>query len=384
MIDGASEVNPVVRAPAKIVPARASSVHDRGAVPVILRATEGEAAGARMHVGGLRVVDRAIRQLGRLRDAHVVIATDGSIPLPRRLPKNIERREISGDVEAALAALETELGEETTVVGADTVWLIAGRFEKGMRVEDAASRRAANDAVFRDLQRDAIGIIDRLLNLKIATMLTRVLLVNLPVSPALLTLAGGFAGVYGALLIATGTSPNVLLGFLALQGYVIIDACAGALSRLRLHQSALAAWLATVVGDFVGVVSVLAVGRALWGHGGTFLDMKMALAAGGMLLLFAVITYRELIRQGEGDITKLRWWFTYGQSLRTVSGSGSQTIKTLMALGRHDVMVFVSLGLAVFDQLWVVLLLMLIVAVTRAGAALVQLLTPDWRIRPQM
>ena len=48
-----------------------------------------------------------------------------------------------------MAALETELGEETTMVGADTVWLIPGRFDKGIRVEDAASRRAATDAVFR-------------------------------------------------------------------------------------------------------------------------------------------------------------------------------------------------------------------------------------------
>jgi len=382
MTDGASEANSVVQ-PAVVRPRVSSSSH-RGAVPVILRATEVEAHGARMHVGGLRVVDRAIRQLGRLRDAYVVIATDGSIPLPRRLPKHIARRDISGDVETAVAALHTELGDETTVVGADTVWLVPGRFDKGIRVEDAASRRAATDAVFADLQRDAIGIVDRLLNLKIATVLARVLLVNLPISPALLTLAGGFAGVYGALLIATGTASNVLLGFASLQGYVILEACAGSLSRLRLHQSALAAWLETVVGDFVAIVSVLAVGRALWGHGGTFLDMKMALAAAAMLLLFSAITYRELIRQGEGDITKLRWWFTYGQPLRTVTGSGSQTIKTLMALGRRDVIVFVSLGLAAFDQLWIVLLLMLIIAVTRAGAALVQLMTPDWRIRPQM
>ena len=55
-------------------------------VPIILRATEQEASGALMQVGGLRVVDRAIRLLARLRDAHVVIASDGSIPLPRRLP----------------------------------------------------------------------------------------------------------------------------------------------------------------------------------------------------------------------------------------------------------------------------------------------------------
>ena len=132
--------------------------------PVILRATEAEAIGARMRVGGLRVVDRAIRQLARLRDARVVIATDGSVSLPRRLPANIERREIKATSRRQLAALEAELGAETTSVGADTVWLMPGRFEKGIRVVDAASRRAADDAVFGDLQRDAIGIFDRLIN----------------------------------------------------------------------------------------------------------------------------------------------------------------------------------------------------------------------------
>ena len=68
---------------------------------------------------------------------------------------------------AGLAALEAELGAETTSVGADTVWLQPGRFEKGIRVVDAASRRAAGDAVFGDLQRDAVGIFDRLINHKL-------------------------------------------------------------------------------------------------------------------------------------------------------------------------------------------------------------------------
>ena len=84
------------------------------------------------------------------------------------------------------------------------------------------------------------------------------------------------------------------------------------------------------------MVLILAVGRALWAHGGTFLDMKMALAGAAMTLVYAVITYRELVRQGEGDVTKLRWWFAYGQSLRTVSGAGSQSIKAVMMLGRRD------------------------------------------------
>ena len=51
-------------------------------------------------------------------------------------------------------------------------------------------------------------------------------------------------------------------------------------------------------------------------------------------------------------------------------------------LGRRDFLIAAGLGLACFDQLPVVLLCMLIVAISRAGAALVQLFTPDWRIRP--
>ena len=137
-----------------------------------------------------------------------------------------------------------------------------------------------------------------------------------------------------------------------------------------------------MIGDFVSVVLILAVGRALWAHGGTFLDMKMAAAGAAMTLVYAVITYRELVRQGEGDVTKLRWWFAYGQSLRTFSGAGSQSIKAVTMLGRRDFIIAPALGLAAFDQLPIVLLLLLIVAISRAGAALVQLFTPDWRFRP--
>ena len=193
MIDGARQLSPIARA-SRGRPAARVTVPARTVLPVILRATEAEAIGASMRVGGLRVVDRAMRQLARLRDARVIIATDGSVSLPRRLPPNIERRKLDGDVAAGLAALEEELGAETTSVGADTVWLQPGRFEEGIRVVDAASRRAAGDAVFGDLQRDAVGIFDRPINHKLSALLTRLLFANLPVTPALLTLAAGFVG----------------------------------------------------------------------------------------------------------------------------------------------------------------------------------------------
>jgi hypothetical protein len=376
-IEGAGELNPVARAAAVLT--RPPALATRAMVPIILRATEREASGALMQVGGLRVVDRAIRLLARLRDAHVVIASDGSIPLPRRLPRNMERREIEGD--AAVDLLQAELGAEATVVRADTVWLQPARFDKGTQVVDAASRRAADELVFRDAQRETVGIIDRVLNQKISSRLTQLLFVHLPLAPALVTLLAGFAGLYGALLVAGGAWQSVVTGFAILEGYLILDGCAGELSRVRLHQTALGAWLDTVVGDFVNVVMILSVGLALWRHGGSYLDMKMALAAAAMTLFYAAVSYRELVRQGEGDVMKLRWWFAYGQPLKTVSGAGSSSIKAVMLLGRRDFLVVLAIGLAYFDQLPIVLLYMMIVAMVRAAGALGQLFTPDWRIR---
>jgi hypothetical protein len=355
-IEGAGELNPVARAAAVL--ARPPVLATRAMVPIILRATEQEASGALMQVGGLRVVDRAIRLLARLRDAHVVIASDGSIPLPRRLPRNMERREIEGD--AAVDLLQAELGAEATVVRADTVWLQPARFDKGTQVVDAASRRAAAELVFRDAQRETVGIVDRVLNQKITSRLTQLLFVHLPLAPALVTLVAGFLGLYGALLVAGGSWQSVVTGFAILEGYVILDGCAGELSRVRLHQTALGAWLDTVVGDFVNVVLIAA-----------------------MTLFYAAISYRELVRQGEGDVMKLRWWFAYGQQLKTVSGAGSGSIKAVMLLGRRDFLIILAIGLAYFDQLPIVLLYMMIVAMVRAAGALGQLLTPDWRTRQQ-
>ena len=379
MIHGVRDLRSVPRV--AVLPVRPSNTTAPAVVPVILRATEAEATGAQMRVGGVRIIDRAIRLLGRLRDARVVIADDGSIPLPRRLPANMERRPIeAGDVVDRLAVLTAELGVETATIGADCVWLTPGRFDKPTRVVDRASRSEAERLVFSDLRRDQLGIVDRLLNRRVSALLTRFVFARLPISPALLTLIAGFVGLFGAVTVSAGGS-NVIVGLAVMQAFAILDHCAGDLARIRLRQSALAAWLDTVVGDFVNVVMVLAVGVALWRHGGTYLDMKLAMAAAGMTLLYMVLSYRELVRQREGDVMNLRWWFAYGQTLRGVTGAGARSIRVMLMLGRRDVIILAGLGLAAFDQLPILLLYCLIVAVARAGGAVGQLLTPAWRLR---
>ncbi len=192
---------------------------------------------------------------------------------------------------------------------------------------DAASRRAAAETVFRDAQRETVGIVDRLLEPE-DRLAPDPALAGSPAGRARAADAGGrVRRLYGALLVAGGSSASVVTGFVILEGYVILDGCASELARVRLHQTAFGAWLDTVVGDFVNVVMILAVGFALWRHGGTFLDMKMALAAAAMTLFYVAVSYRELMRQGEGDVMKLRWWFAYGQTLKNVSGAGSTSIR---------------------------------------------------------
>ena len=281
-----------------------------------------------------------------------------------------------------MAALREELGPETITVAANTVWLQPGRFDRGITVTDPPSCAVATALVFADLDHSAVGIVDRIVNRRIARALARLVFLNLPITPLMLTLLGGFLGVYGALMVATGAWLNVLIGFTLLQAYVVLDDGAAVVARLRLHRGRAAIWLATVMGDFVDIMLILAVGRALWGHGGTALDMKMAMVGALMTLFFAAVSYREVVRQGETDVTKLRWWFAYGQSLRAFSGAGSRSIKLVTLLGRRDFVIAAALALVVVDQLWVVLLILLIVAISRAGAALVQLLTPAWRIPP--
>jgi CDP-alcohol phosphatidyltransferase len=399
MIDRAS---PLSRATtAAVLPEIVSRLTAEARVPVILLATKEEAHGAQMRVGGIRVVDRTIRQMSRIRDVEVTIVSDGSIPLPKRLPSHITVRQTENP-----AALVEELKakvEDPIVVGADVVRVQGNRLDRGTRVVDRATRRTAEDAVFNDLMRGDLGLVARFINKKISFRITRYLLVHLPITPNMITLFAGFVGLYGALLISTGTYDNIVTGFLLAQAQSILDGCDGELARVRFQQTAIGEWLDTIVDDLLNLALTLAVGVALWRRGaavgdfkdikvgnafaalggGTYLDMKVALAAAAMLLFYNIVSYRELVKQGEGgEVLKIRWWFAYGQSLKSMSGAGTGALKSVMVLGKRDFFVLAWLVLAYFDLLPVVLLYALVLAIIWASVALGQLMTPEWRIRP--
>jgi hypothetical protein len=393
-------VSPIDRAAAMMQPIVARMTPD-AMIPVILLATRNEAPGASMRVGGVRVIDRTLRQMARLRDVRVILVSDGSIRLPRRLPAHVEVRTTDNPI-AFVAELKGQLNDPI-VVGGDVVRIQGNRLDRGTRVVDRASRRAAEDAVFEDLMRGDLGLVARFINTKISFRLTRYLLVYLPITPNMVTLLAGCLGLWGALLISTGTYEHVFMGFLLAQAQSILDGCDGELARLRFQQTSFGEWLATVVDDVVNIALVLAVGVALWRkgaplgdfkdikvgnvmsalNGGSFGDMKVALAAAAMLIFYNIVAYRELIRQGEGgEVLKIRWWFAYGQSLRSMSGAGSGPLKAILTIGKRDFFVLAWLVCAYFDLLPLVLLYALVLAIVYAGVAVGQLLTPAWRLRP--
>ena len=394
-------VSPISRATAAVLPGIVGRLAPEAVVPVILLATKQEARGALMRVGGLRVIDRTFRQMARLRDVHVTVVSDGSIRMPRRLPSHVTVR-TSENPGALVNELKAQM-DDPIVIGADVVRVQGNRLDRGTRVVDRATRRVAEDAVFDDLMRGDLGLVARVINKKISFRLTRYLLVHLPFTPNMITLVAGCIGLGGAFLISTGSYENILMGFLLAQAQSILDGCDGELARVRFQQTGVGEWLDTIVDDFLNVAIVLAIGVALWRkgaplgdfkdikvgnvlaalNGGTFLDMKMALAAAGMLVFYNIVAYRELVRQGEGgEVLKIRWWFAYGQSLKSMSGAGTGPLKAILTIGKRDFFIFAWLVLAYFDLLPIVLLYALVLAIVYAGVAVGQLLTPDWRLRP--
>ena len=93
-----------------------------------------------MDVGGITVLQRSIKQLGRMSGVKVTIATDGSVELPNPLPANAAVRELGGDVEKSLAALQEELGNPDI----ECLWRQAGTGDERIDLQEQHGARVAD------------------------------------------------------------------------------------------------------------------------------------------------------------------------------------------------------------------------------------------------
>jgi len=210
-----------------------------------------------MKIAGLTIAERGIKQLAQAPNTRVVVASDGTIPLPQRLPDNVEVQTVAN----AEAAASVAAGMGASLVGADVVRVARG--DAGTRVTDEAGRRAAEDAVFAALFRPDLGIVARRLNKPISVRFTRRVLVATAVTPNQITLFAAAVGLTGCALLAAGGYAAMVAGFACQQLQSILDGCDGELARVRMQQSKLGAWLDTFVDDVLNVLITAAIGIGL-------------------------------------------------------------------------------------------------------------------------
>jgi phosphatidylglycerophosphate synthase len=344
---------------------------------VVLSATRAELPGATMRVGGLTVVERAIRQLAAGAREHanggasVVVASDGSIPVPSPLPAGVEVRSVADP--AGAAALATSLS--APLARGDVVRVGRG-LDGGVRVSDEATRRGAEDAVFAALFRPDLGFVARRLNKPLSVRLTRTVLVHTRITPNQITLVAAAFGLLGCGLVATGRYGLVVLGFLFAHLQSVLDGCDGELARVRFQQSKLGAWLDTFVDDVLNVLMTLTAGIGLYRAGGGDWALAAGVLGAAMLVASNLIIMREMRRQGaSGDLMDMTWWFSGGRRLADVPGSvGPPGIGTvLFQMGRRDTAIFLWLLFALADQLVLVVVMASIIALAWFVASVVQL-----------
>ncbi len=365
--------DPAAAAPDESAAPAAAPAHP----PVLLIATDKQAKGARLRVAGLTVLERAIKQLVFLDYAQIIVATDGTCPLPAPLPDRVLVRTIKSS--ADLTALRGDFpGLEE--FSADVVRPRNRDLKIAVRVADERSRRQAEDAIFAELKRGDLGLVARHLNKPLSFWFTRNVLCQQPFTPNQVTLAAGVVGLVGVVAVAMGSYGSILFGLLLAHLQSVLDGCDGELARVRFQQSAIGEWLDTVVDDALNLCLFLALAIGVSGATGSGRMMSTGLLAAGALAFYNVVAYRELIRQGEGgEVLKIRWWFAKGTSLKDAFsgwGRGQFTAKdVLLAAGRRDFFLFAWLVFALLSWHRLIVLYALTLGLINGFAAAGQLLT---------
>ena len=284
---------------------------------VLLRATLAESAGAGLIVAGLSVCERSVKQL-RSQKIEVVVASDGSCPLPKVLPAGVELR--AGATAQDLDRLRSELAG-VQEAGVDEVRPVARDFAGAIRVTDQASRKRAEDAVFAQLLRGDLGVVARYLNKPISFRITRYLLCHLPVTPNQVSVVAALIGLCGAALVATGQRWQMIAGFFLAHAQSVLDGCDGELARVRFQQSKIGEWLDTLIDEALNIVLFACAGLGVWRQSGSTTALVLGLAAASIHAFYDVIALTELARQGQGgELMRIRWWLSGDIDMKNRTG----------------------------------------------------------------
>lgn len=125
-----------------------------------------------------------------------------------------------------------------------------------MRVHDAASARAAKRVIFANLRKSSSRFIAREVYSRLSVPMSR-LLAETSITPNRITILHFSLGIFGTLLMATGSVGLLALGGLLLQLSAVYDLCDGEIARSKYLESEGGQYLDSVCDHITHVFTVL-------------------------------------------------------------------------------------------------------------------------------
>lgn len=276
--------------------------------------THGPAGGHRMIVGGLTVLERRVRELAKAGAERVVVASE-PVPLPALA------------VPVEFVAPGSAPPDGAQVEAADVV--------AGVHVVDARSRKDAEWALLRRMNKAHEGPVDALINWRFSMRITRQL-ARTPVRPNHVTVFSILLGLSAGWLASRSGYVAVAVAGVMMQLNNILDSCDGELARLRFQFSKLGQWLDNLSDDIVDNVFPIGVGVGL---GGAWFWLGLAAACGRWLL--SLYVYADVYRRtGTGDVFAFRWFFERDKATAVAVYDPTKVTTWLRSLGRRDTFVF--------------------------------------------
>ena len=308
---------------------------------VLLRATAQEVVGSTTRVAGLSVIERSIKQIDRL-GYMIVVASDGSCPLPKYLPASVVVRKVPKPDD--LVALRREM-PGVVEIPANLVRASSRTLEGGLRVNDEASRKRAEDAIFAELMRGRQGFVARYLNRPVSLFITRHLLCHLPVTPGQVCVAAALVGLCGAVLVATGSYAIMVWGFFLAHLQAVLDGCDRELAGVRLQETHFRQRLDMMLDESLDIAIFAALGVGFFRGTGVGHYLAAGLAAAAMHIFYDAVLLGEIRRQGESENRlEVKWRLAGIRSIKTrLEQRSNNLVRTLVTMGRRDFFIFAFL-----------------------------------------
>ncbi|MGE0325403.1 MAG: CDP-alcohol phosphatidyltransferase family protein [Polyangiaceae bacterium] len=291
------------------------------------------------------------------------------VPILKQPPEEAERITIG-----ASSVVHRTLFKAIREAGVSRIDLRSESFEHSppwgfdsFTVQDRATQRRAERALFRALRKPQDGWTSRYLNRYISLAISR-WLVKTPLRPNQVSVGILAIGIAGAVIAARGGYWDLLIGAFLFQAQSVLDGCDGEMSRITYRGSLMGEWLDTVGDDLTNYGFFAGSAWGLYSSTGHL----VYLIAGIVTVLCGVtasgLEYRYLIRIGSGDLLK------YPLSQSTSSGEG--VMAYIGPLFKRDTFVFLTLIAALLNQVGP----MLIVFCLGAVGILISVLSTELRM----